>query len=120
MKSRERFHATVGYGQPDRVFIAPEGDNPATRARWLREGLTQEEHFDTLFGYDRITCIPLNPPYSEDLDAVWPRPATRVVERSAEWAVVENEEVGGKYRTWTDRVVGMNQWMEFPVRDEAS
>ncbi len=119
MNSRERFHATFGYGQPDRVFMRPEGQNPDTRKRWAREGLRGDEHFNTMFGFDRIELVPLNPPYTEDLDAVWPRPTTRIVEKTAEWQVIENA-LGGKYRTWIDRNIGMNQWMEFPVRDRES
>jgi uroporphyrinogen decarboxylase len=41
------------------------------------------------------------------------------VERSLEWHVVEND-LGGRYRIWTDREIGMSQWLEFPVKDEQS
>lgn len=119
MSPRERFHATFSYGNPDRVFRLGDWRFNDTMQRWRKEGLPADEHFNTQFGFDRIESIPLNPGYSEDLDAVWPRPATRVVERSLEWHIVENE-LGGRYKIWTDREIGMSQWIDFPVRDRQS
>ena len=119
MNARERFHATFEYGQPDQVYRRPNTPNYHTLLRWRKEGLPAEQHYNTMFGFDRMEFIPLNPPYSEDLDAVWPRPATRIVEKTPEWQIVEND-LGGKYRTWIDRKIGMNQWMAFPVRDRQS
>ena len=119
MNARERYLATFQYGSPDRIFMSPSGCYQGTRERWLEEGMPASEHFNTYFGFDRMVGIPLNPGYSEDLDAVWPRPKTRIIDRSLEWHLVENE-LGGKYRTWADREMGMNQWIEFPVRDRNS
>jgi hypothetical protein len=119
MSPRERFHATFSYGSPDRVFRLADWRFNDTMLRWRKEGLPSDEHFSTQFGFDRVENINLNPGYSEDLDAVWPRPSTRVVERSLEWHVVENE-LGGRYRTWTDREIGMSQWIDFPVKDRQS
>ena len=119
MNARERFHATFNYGGPDRVFRKSQGIFHQTHLRWLREGLPADEHYDTVFGFDRMEGIPLKPGYSEDLDAVWPRPRTRVLQRTAEWELVENE-LGGRYKQWHDRDMGMNQWLRFPVRDPES
>lgn len=119
MTARERFHATYSYGSPDRVFLKSEWVFQDTLRRWRREGMPSGAHFNTLFDFDREEMIPLNPGYSEDADATWPRPDTRVVERTAEWHIVENE-LGGKYKTWIDREMGMNQWITFPVRDRQS
>ncbi len=119
MSSRERFHATFEFGSPDRVFLFPDWCFNDTVLRWRKEGLPAGQHFNTYFGFDRLAGIPLNPGYTEDLDAVWPRPATRVVERSLEWHVVEND-LGGRYRIWSDREIGMSQWIDFPVRDRES
>jgi hypothetical protein len=119
MSPRERFHATFEYGNPDRVFRLADWCFNDTLQRWRREGLPPGEHFSSHFGFDRVATVPLNPGYTEDLDAVWPRPGTRVVERGEDWHVVEND-LGGKYRIWTDREIGMSQWIEFPVRDRQS
>lgn len=119
MSSRERFHATYHYGAPDRVFMGGEGAYKSTLARWHREGLPVAEHYRTYFGFDRTASIPLNPGYTEDLDAVWPRPETRVIERGPEKQIVENE-LGGRYLEWWDRDIGMSQWIKFPVRDRES
>lgn len=116
MNARERFHATFEYGQPDRVFLLSQWLFSDTHTRWLHEGLPADQHFNSYFGFDRMEAIPFNPGYTEDLDAVWPRPTTKVVERSAEWHIVENE-LGGRCKVWTDREIGMSQWLEFPVRD---
>ena len=119
MSSRERFHATYQYRDRDRAFRAPHGGYKSTRARWHREGLPVSEHWRSYFGFDRIAQVPLNPGYTEDLDAVWPRPETRIVERGPEKQIVENE-LGGRYMEWWDRDIGMSQWIEFPVRDRES
>ena len=119
MNARERFHATFEYGCADRPYLMPHWVFPDTLTRWRTEGMPADEHFNMYFGFDRHEMVPLNPGYSEDMDAVWPRPATRIVEATAQWQIVEND-LGGRYKTWTDRDIGMNQWLEFPVRDPAS
>jgi hypothetical protein len=119
MTSRDRFHATFEYGQPDRVFLWPQGCFNETLHRWRGEGMPVGQHFNSYFGFDRIEKVPLNPGYTEDLDAVWPRPATTIVQRSPEWQIIENE-LGGRYKAWVDREIGMSQWLAFPVRDETS
>lgn len=119
MSSRERFNATYHYGERDRNFIGSFGYFGSTGARWRREGMPVSEHPSMYFGFDRTASVPLNPPYSENLDAVWPHPETRIVERGPETQIVENE-LGGKYREWWDRDIGMSQWIDFPVRDRES
>lgn len=119
MSSRERFHATYQYGDRDRAFLAGHFFYESTIARWRHEGLPASDHAGTFFGFDRTARVPLNPGYTEDLDAVWPRPETRVVERGPEKQIVENE-LGGRYQEWWDRDIGMSRWIEFPVRDRES
>jgi len=84
-----------------------------------KRGMPADQHFHTYFGFDRMETIPLSIGYRDVLNGVWPLPATKVVEQTAHWQIVENE-LGGRYRTWTDREIGMNQWLRFPVRDWAS
>mgnify|MGYP001134401796 CR=1 FL=1 len=41
---------------------------------------------------------------------------TRIVEQTASWSIVEDE-FGGLTKRWTDRELGMSQWLRYPVRD---
>ncbi len=109
MNSRERFHATFEYGDPDRVFMYPQWTFGETRQRWLREGMPADVHFNTFFGYDRIETIPIH-------TGLIPAPESAVVEQTATWRITEDE-FGGRTKTWTDREVGMPQWITYPVRD---
>ncbi len=112
MNSRERFHATFRYGQPDRVFLHPQWTFPETRERWLREGMPWDVHFNTYFGFDRMETIPLNL-------GIYPPLETRVVEQTTHWRIVEDE-LGGRAKHWTDRHIGMPQWISYPVGDRES
>jgi len=108
MNARERFHATFNYGQPDRVFLMSQWMFNDTRKRWLREGMPWDQHFNTYFGFDRMDHVPLN---------LGPFPAfeTKIVEQTEHWQVVEDE-LGGRTKRWTDRELGMSQWITYPVR----
>jgi len=112
MNSRERFHATFEFGKPDRVFLMSQWVMEDTRRRWLREGMPWDVHFNSYFGFDRMERLPINL-------GLFPPPVTKVVEQAAEWCIVEDE-LGGRYKRWSDRDIGMPQWIRFPVRDRAS
>jgi uroporphyrinogen decarboxylase len=109
MTSRERFHATFHYGQPDRLWLHPQWMFPETTERWLREGMPRDQHFNTYWGFDRIEVVPINtgpfPPFE-----------SKVIEHAPEWHIVEDE-LGGREKSWTDRGIGMNQRFRFPIRD---
>lgn len=109
MSSRERFHATFRYGQPDRVFLMPQWLFNDTRLRWLREGLPHDQHLNAWFGFDRLETVPLH-------TGPWPPVETKVVEQTAHWRITEDE-FGGLTKHWTDREIGMSQWLVYPVRD---
>jgi len=109
MNARERFHATFRYGEPDRVFLMSQWTFNDTRQRWLREGQPWDQHFNTYFGFDRMELVPLNV-------GLWPPLETKVIEQTAHWQIVEDE-LGGQRKSWSDREVGMSQWLRFPVRD---
>ena len=109
MTSRERFHATFRYGRPDRVWLFPQWVFRETTERWLREGMPRDQHFNTYWGYDRFERIPLN-------FAPWPPLESKVIEHAPEWHIVEDE-LGGQVKAWTDRGIGMSQWLRYPVRD---
>lgn len=111
MTSLERFNATFRYGRPDRVFMYPQWTFHETRQRWLREGMPWDQHFNTWFGFDRIETLPLN-------HGLWPPLETKVVESQAGWHIVEDE-LGGRVKVWTDREIGMSQWLVYPLRGRA-
>lgn len=108
MNARERFHATFEYGSPDRVFLMSQWIFGDTHTRWLREGLPWDRHFNDYFGYDRMEMVPVNTGF-------WPPLETRVVEQTAQWQVVEDE-LGGLTKHWSDREIGMSQWLRYPIR----
>lgn len=112
MTARERFHATFEYGDPDRVFLMPQWTFDDTRKRWLREGMPWDVHFNSYFGFDRLETIPINM-------GTYPPLETEVLEQTAHWRVVEDE-FGGRFKQWTDRELGMPQWIRFPVRGRES
>ncbi len=109
MTSRERFHATFRYGQPDRVWLMGQWTFEDTNRRWLREGMPRDQHFSTYWGFDRQALVPLN-------FGLWPPLEEKVVEQTAHWQVVEDE-LGARKRVWSDRHMGMPQWLSYPVRD---
>lgn len=108
MTARERFHATFRYGTPDRVFMHPQWTFNETRQRWHNEGLPRDQHFNTYFGFDRMEMVPLNA-------APWPAFETRVVEQGEHWQIIEDE-LGGRLKRWSDREIGMSQWITYPIR----
>ncbi len=109
MNSRERFHATFRYGQPDRVWRMPQWVFAETRQRWLNEGMPRDQHFNTYWGFDRCEVVPIN-------TGPWPPFEEKIVEQTAEWRIVEDE-LGSQRKIWTDRGIGMPQWLSYPVRD---
>ncbi len=52
MNSRERFLATMQYGQPDRVPYFEEGIRPEVLNAWYRQGLSTETDLHSLFQTD--------------------------------------------------------------------
>lgn len=109
MTPRERFHATFQYGEPDKVFLMSQWTFNDTRQRWLREGQPWDQHFNAYWGYDRMEMIPLNA-------GLWPPFESKIVEQTAHWRITEDE-LGGVTKSWSDREIGMSQWIRYPVRD---
>jgi len=108
MTSRERFHETFHYGTPDRVFLHPQWTYGETRARWLKEGMPADVHFNTYFGFDRFEIAPI-------IKEPWPVLNTWVAEKTEEYNVYEDE-FGGVFKRWHDREIGMSQWVTYPIR----
>lgn len=108
MTARERFNETFRFGSPDRVFLMSQWTFNDTRQRWLREGMPWDQHFNAYFGYDRMETVPVN-------CGLWPPFETKIVEQTAQWRVVEDE-LGGRTKHWTDREIGMSQWITYPIR----
>jgi hypothetical protein len=108
MTARERFHETFHYGQPDRVFMMPQWVFGVTRQRWAGEGMPNDRHFDSYHGYDRYESLLIN-------NGPVPAFETKILERTAEWAIIEDE-MGAVLKRWTDREIGMFQWYSYAIR----
>jgi hypothetical protein len=109
LTARERFLETMRFGKPDHVFLMPHWLFGDTVRRWRKEGLPGDVHLNTHFGWDRYESLPIN---------LGPVPAleTKVVEQTAHWSIVEDE-LGGRTKRWSDRELGMSQWLVYPIRD---
>ena len=46
---------------------------------------------------------------------IFPPLESKVLEQMASWSLVEDE-FGGLTKRWTDREIGMSQWIRYPVR----
>jgi hypothetical protein len=111
MTSRERFHATFRFGAPDRAFMMPQWLFGETRQRWLREGLPADQDLSAFFAFDRMEQVPIDA-------GLLPAVETRVVEQTDHWRIVEDE-FGGRVKQWSDREIGMSQWITYPLRGRA-
>jgi hypothetical protein len=61
MTFRERFLATAGFTQPDRLpHWEPMGYGEATLRRWVREGLPNDVHLERFFRLDRNDAAPVD------------------------------------------------------------
>ena len=71
MSARERFKATMTFGEPDRVFYMPHWFWSTTIERWHTEGLPRDVHIDDYFGFDRYQVVPINlgllPPFEPEI-----------------------------------------------------
>jgi hypothetical protein len=108
MTARERFDETFRYGNPDRVFMMRQWTFGDTNQRWLREGMPWDVHFNQYFGFDRNECVPVD-------TSPFPGLQTKVVEEGPGWHV-EEDEFGGRRKSWTNRELGMSQWLSYPIR----
>jgi len=109
MNARERFLETFHFGSPDRPFMMSQWVFGDTVKRWQSEGMPADAHFAAYFGFDRMEHVPLN------LGLI-PGIESDTVEETAEYRIVEDE-LGGRYKAWKDREIGMPQWLTFPLRD---
>ncbi len=108
MTARERFLETMHFGKPDRPFLMPHWFFGETLSRWRREGMPADVHLNAYFGFDRYETVPI------DLGSVPPL-ETQVVEQTEHWRIVEDE-LGGRTKAWSDREIGMSQWLVYPIR----
>jgi len=109
MTARERFLATFRYGKPDKVFLMSAVDLQRDRQRWLREGQPWDPAFQHLLRVRPHGVRPVD-------TSVWPPLESKVVEQTAEWRI-EEDELGGQTKSWSDRELGMSQHLRYPVRD---
>ncbi|MEW6358932.1 MAG: uroporphyrinogen decarboxylase family protein [Planctomycetota bacterium] len=65
--SRERFHATMRYGAPDRVPCLEEGLRDDVLDRWKQQGLPPGADLDAMFHYDRRELLPVDIRFRPDL-----------------------------------------------------
>ncbi|NOZ22416.1 MAG: hypothetical protein GXP25_15150 [Planctomycetes bacterium] len=65
--SRERFHAAMQYGAPDRVPCFDEGLRDDVLDRWRQQGLPPDADLGAMFHYDRRELLPVEIRLQPDL-----------------------------------------------------
>lgn len=108
MNARERFLETMRFGKPDRLFLMPQWIFADTVKRWHKEGMPADVHTNAYFGFDRCDTVPINLGLLPGLE-------TETVEQTESWRIVRDE-LGGLAKVWSDREIGMPQWLVYPVR----
>ncbi len=111
MTSRERYLATFRYEPVDRLFMGAQWFFDETLERWREEGMPDVHHIE-YFGFDTNEAVPLDPSPIPPLES-------KVVEHGDGWHIVEDE-FGARAKHWTNREIGMPQWLSYPVRDRES
>jgi hypothetical protein len=124
MTARERFHATMNFGQPDRVpYWEWIGYWEETLPRWRKEGLPEDVHPQEFFGLDHYEILPIS-------IRLLPRFKREVISEDTEYRI---ERVGAGTAYETDHLMEgavvrirkdaakiMPQFISFPVTDRAS
>ena len=109
MTSRERFHATVSFGQPDVPFIRPIGGWPQTVERWKREGWDGRPIHE-IFGADDYEMAGVNygpqPPFERE-----------VIEEDDRVRIVRDEEGVLLRELKNNTETSMPQFLKFPVEN---
>ena len=117
MTPRDRFHACLDFGDPDRVFYFSMRAPMQTVERWESEGLPQGADLREYFGLDATLTPPWRIPvaFGPLPDSGW-----TVIEETAEY-VVERSALGATIKMHKDRRdYGGQQYLDFPVTDRSS
>ncbi len=110
MNARERYHATMEFGQPDRAFLLFPWLWPSTLERWHTEGLPPDVDVEAYFGTDRQEAAPIDtfivPPI--DYEVLKEEGETRIARRWREGQIMREF----KHRP----EMNMPQWLDYPVK----
>lgn len=130
MNARERYLATMLFGQPDKVPLAPGGGRDSTHARWLSEGRPAAMPDDNECAYRCAGGTQAWPPAGEGFpvqESMRPQFEEKVIERRANSQVVQDWkgnicEIGPEFnikhlRTASDFVT--RRWIKCPVETRA-
>lgn len=118
MNARERFTATVTFGQPDRVFFLPTWCWESTIDRWHTEGLPAGVSPAAYFGTDRLEGVPGTTGHLGTVYGVIPLdpPFERRVLRTEAGCRVVRVEDGQTVREPLDCPQNsMPEWLEYPL-----
>jgi uroporphyrinogen decarboxylase len=116
MNCRERFHATAGFGQPDRTFLIAPWCWHATTLRWQQEGLPKDVDWCAYFGTDREGGAPVaaQGPYGPHL---WPPMERNILSETADHIIVRDEEGNTLKLLRSDTLASMPEWLAYPMKD---
>lgn len=112
MNARQRFQATLRYGERDRLFHTEMGPFEETVQRWHQEGLPADSDWLYAGGYDRIEHSPLNPhlcPFFE----------RQTLEADAEYEVYRDRDGIVKKRLLNVPQPAMPQYLDYPLEGAA-
>lgn len=117
MTPRDRFHACLEFGEPDRVFYFSMRAPVPTVERWETEGLPKGADLREYFGLDAM----LTPFWRIGVGfGPLPNSGRTVVEETEEYRV-ERDVLGATVRMHKDRRdFGGQQYLDFPVKDRPS
>ena len=109
MNARERFLATMTFGQPDRAFLLYPWLWTSTLERWHTEGLPPDAHVDAYFDTDRYVVAPI----SVNLLPFFER---EVLRDEGQYRVVRRTEgqIIREYKRRPD--LNMPTWLDYPLR----
>jgi len=114
MNSRQRFLASLLFGEPDKVFLTHHfGPRQSTLERWHKEGLPEDDSHVRIHGLEHSEGVPIDfgplPPYEEKVLQEF---GDHKIIRDRTGAIVEYEK-----KPATPGFV-TRKWHEFPVKSE--
>jgi hypothetical protein len=110
MNARERYHATMQFGRPDRAFLMHPWVWTSTLERWHTEGLPADIQVDAYFDTDRLEGSPINAGLlpGTEREVLKEEGETRIVRRGGEGQIIR------EFKLRPD--MNMPQWLDYPLK----